>query len=140
MRDRWILFLIILFGAFLRLFDLGKNPPGLYWDEVSLGWNAYSILKTGMDEHGRFFPLDTFYAFGDYKPPAYVYASVPTIALFGLNEFAVRLPSALAGIGLILVTYFLTEELFNRKAISLLSAFLISISPWSITLSRVAFE
>ena len=34
--------------------SLGSNPPGMYWDEVSLGWNAYSILKTGHDEHGRF--------------------------------------------------------------------------------------
>lgn len=145
----WFIAVVIL-GGLLRFWDLGKNPPGLYWDEVSLGWNAYSILRTGMDEHGRFLPLDTFYAFGDYKPPTYIYATVPSIALFGLNEFAVRLPSALAGVGLIIVAYFLTKSLLRSdpavagsdlfKWMPLLSALLVAISPWSVTLSRVAFE
>lgn len=151
-KHKWLIAIVVI-GAALRLVGLGKNPPGLYWDEVSLGWNAYSILKTGMDEHGRFFPLDTFYAFGDYKPPAYIYAAVPSIALFGLNEFAVRLPSALAGTLLIVVTYFLVDILrFNLAAarlsdgqarlnlFKLTAAFLVAISPWSVTLSRVGFE
>lgn len=134
----WLLAILIL-GGLLRLWGLGSNPPGLYWDEVSLGWNAYSILKTGMDEHGRFFPIDTFYAFGDYKPPAYIYAVVPTIFLFGLNEFAIRLPSALAGIGLIFITYLLGKELFNKK-IGFIASWLIATSPWSLMLSRAGFE
>jgi len=29
----------------------------LNWDEVSHGYNAYSILKTGKDEWGKTFPL-----------------------------------------------------------------------------------
>ncbi len=147
--NRWLVAIVVL-GAILRFFRLGANPPGLYWDEVSLGWNAYSVLKTGMDEHGRFLPIDTFFAFGDYKPPLYIYAAVPSIWLFGLNEFAVRLPSALAGTGLIVVAYFLTENLLRPglaaarpglfRFTPLASAFLVAISPWSITLSRVAFE
>ena len=51
-KIKWLLAITIL-GALLRFWGLGQNPPGLYWDEVSLGWNAYSILKTGLDEHGR---------------------------------------------------------------------------------------
>lgn len=148
-RKTWILAAVVAIGAILRLWHLGVNPPGLYWDEVSLGWNAYSILKTGMDEHGRFLPLDTFYAFGDYKPPLYIYAAVPPIALFGLNEFAVRLPSALSGVGLIIIAYFLTRELSvgdhgehdgKNGIFPIISALLIAVSPWSITLSRVGFE
>jgi 4-amino-4-deoxy-L-arabinose transferase-like glycosyltransferase len=148
--NKWLLAIVVL-GAILRFFRLGVNPPGLYWDEVSLGWNAYSVLKTGMDEHGRFLPIDTFFAFGDYKPPLYIYAVVPSVWLFGLNEFAVRFPSALAGTGLIVVTYFLVKILLRSDLgvrqgrtfsdrIALVSAFLVAISPWSITLSRVGFE
>src|SRR3989339_356330 len=146
MRKKLIIWLIIILGAVLRLWGLGENPPGLYWDEVSLGWNAYSVLKTGYDEHGRFLPIDTFFAFGDYKPPLYIYAAVPSIWLFGLNEFAVRLPSALAGTLLIVVAYFLADLLRPGLAAArpglyrLLVAFLVAISPWSITLSRVGFE
>ncbi|MBI5357005.1 phospholipid carrier-dependent glycosyltransferase [Candidatus Collierbacteria bacterium] len=160
-KIKWLIAITIL-GSLLRFWGLGKNPPGLYWDEVSLGWNAYSVLKTGFDEHGRFLPIDTFFAFGDYKPPLYIYAVVPSIWIFGLNEFAVRFPSALAGTLLIIVTYLLTKELMGQKKrlalknfdhqedstfnvqrtthIALISAFLIAISPWSITLSRVGFE
>jgi len=145
----WKLIFIFLIAAALRLFALGSNPPGLYWDEVSLGYNAYSILKTGHDEHNRFLPIDTFKAFGDYKPPGYIYATVPSIALFGLNNFAVRLPSALAGTILVLVTYLLVKELFPNSPFSILNsqfsiaevaALLLAISPWAIQLSRVAFE
>src|SRR3989339_625375 len=156
-KINWLLVIIIL-GGFLRFWGLGQNPPGLYWDEVSLGWNAYSVLKTGFDEHGRYLPVDTFFAFGDYKPPLYIYAVVPSIWIFGLNEFAVRFPSALAGTLLIIVTYLLAKELFAQAErrtlnierrespmysaqrttyIALIPAVLISISPWSVTLSRV---
>lgn len=149
-RQYQILIGIVILGAGLRFWGLGKNPPGMYWDEVSLGWNAYSILKTGHDEHGRFLPLDTFFAFGDYKPPGYIYAAIPSIALFGLNELAVRFPSALAGTLLIVVTWFLVGTLlrsepaqrgrtFSEKT-ALLAALLVAISPWSVTLSRVGFE
>src|SRR3989344_1327591 len=106
---------IIILAVVLRFYKLGTTPPSLYWDEVSLGYNAYSILKTGFDEHHHFLPLTNFAAFGDYKPPGYIYATVPSIALFGLNEFAVRFPSALAGTLTVLVTYFLVVELFEKK-------------------------
>src|SRR3990170_2437800 len=93
-----ILFLAILsIGFYLRFYQLGVNPPHLYWDEASLGYNAYTIATSFRDEHGEFLPLDRFIAFGDYKPPGYIYAAVPSILLLGLNEFSVRLPSAIAG-------------------------------------------
>ena len=97
MYNKKILIVIIILAAILRFWKLGENPPALYWDEASLGYNAYSILKTARDEHGEFMPLSRFIAFGDYKPSGYIYASVPFIALFGLNEFSIRFASALAG-------------------------------------------
>ena len=140
MKNKTILLLIIILAFFLRFFMLGKNPPSLYWDEASLGYNAYSILKTGRDEFGEKLPLDKFIAFGDYKPVGYIYAAVPSIALFGLNEFAIRFPSALSGVLMVLFTYYLVKELFNKEKLALVSAFLLAISPWSLHLSRVAFE
>src|SRR4030067_1088650 len=89
-RERLILATIVLVAALLRFYKLGSNPPSLYWDEASLGYNAYSILKTGRDEHGEKLPIDRFIAFGDYKPPLYIYSAVGFIKAFGLNEFSVR--------------------------------------------------
>jgi len=102
---------IVVIAAFLRLYQLGIVPPSPDWDETALGYNAYSILKTGRDEYGTFLPL-TFRSFDDYKPPLYVYLTVPSVALFGLSLWSTRLPSALMGILAVIGTYFLVKELF----------------------------
>ncbi|MBI3558885.1 glycosyltransferase family 39 protein [Candidatus Gottesmanbacteria bacterium] len=139
MRTKIFLGLIVFFALALRLYRLGEVPLGLYWDEASLGYNAYSISQTLRDEHGEFLPLSRFIAFGDYKPPAYIYAAAITIKFFGLSEFSIRLPSALAGTFLVLVSYFLAKEFLNKK-IALVAALLVAISPWSLQMSRAAFE
>lgn len=131
---------IFLLSILLRIYAFGSNPPSLYWDEASLGYNAYSIAASLKDEHGEFLPLARFMAFGDYKPPGYIYASVPFVWWGGLNEISVRLPSLLAGLGLVIFTYLITKEIFGRKKIALLAAFIMGISPWGIHFSRAAFE
>ncbi|RJR30220.1 phospholipid carrier-dependent glycosyltransferase [Candidatus Microgenomates bacterium] len=139
-RTILILTVIIFIASFLRLYKLDQNPPSLYWDEASLGYNAFATATTGHDEHGEYLPLARFIAFGDYKPPGYIYTLVPYIKILGLTEFAVRLPSALSGIALVLLTFFLVKELFKNEQVGLIAAFVMAISPWSIQLSRAAFE
>ena len=48
------IFLIFIFflAFFIRIYSIHTTP--LLWDEASLGYNAYSILKTGRDEYGTF--------------------------------------------------------------------------------------
>lgn len=150
-----VLLAVIVLAAFvLRTYKVTSIPPSLSWDEVSIGYNAYSILKTGKDEHGKFLPVDAFIAYGDYKPPLAVYATVPFIAVFGLNELSVRLPSAVAGTLTVLLTYYLVVELFRVFAtkqkkeemsslldwLPITSAVLLAFSPWHINLSRAGFE
>lgn len=139
-NKKFILLTIIVLAIFLRLYKLGSAPTSLYWDEASLGYNAYSILKTARDEHGVFMPLTNFGAFGDYKPPGYIYAAVPSIFTFGLSEFAVRFPSAFFGVLTVIVTYFLAKKLFEVEFIALTSTFFLAISPWHLQFSRAAFE
>lgn len=140
-----LLLAIVLIAFALRFYALGANPVSLNWDETSIGYNAYSILKTGRDEYGNFLPLQ-FRSFDDYKPPVYVYLTVPSVLLFGLNEFAVRFPAALFGVIAVLVVYYLAKEIFSsfsekkKESISLFVAFFIAISPWHIQFSRAAYE
>lgn len=134
-----ILALIIILGLFLRVYKLDSVPPGLTWDEASLGYNAYSLSQTLKDEYGGFLPL-TLKSFGDYKPALYAYLDIPFVLVFGLNEITVRLPSVLAGIGLIIVSYLLIKEIFKNKWLALSGAFFTAISPLSIQFSRAAFE
>lgn len=139
-NKKFVLLTIIVLAIFLRLYKLGLAPTSLYWDEASLGYNAYSILKTARDEHGVFMPLTNFGAFGDYKPPGYIYATVPSIFIFGLSEFAVRLPSAFFGVSTVILAYFLAKKLFEVEFIALASTFFLAISPWHLQFSRAAFE
>ena len=78
----WLLIIVLIVAATLRFWNLGTNPPGLTPDEAALGYNAYSILKTGRDEFGKSFPI-IFKSFGDYKPGLYVYLDVPFVAALG---------------------------------------------------------
>lgn len=130
---------IILVAILLRFYKLGTNPPGLYWDEAVFGYDAYSILKTAHDHHGRFLPL-FFESFGDWKLPVYHYLLVPSIAIFGLSEFAVRFPSALLGTLTVLFFYFLVKKLTNNLNLSLFCTLFLAISPWHIQFSRGGFE
>ncbi|MFZ2202751.1 MAG: glycosyltransferase family 39 protein, partial [Microgenomates group bacterium] len=134
------LILITLLGLILRFWQLDKFPVSLNWDEVSHGYNAYSILTTGKDEWGTAFPL-IFRAFGDYKLPVYIYLTIIPVFLFGLNAFAVRFISALAGVIAIPLVYFLAREIFpDRKHIGLVAAALLAFSPWHFFISRPALE
>lgn len=137
-RENQFFILILIFAAGLRYTHLNFLPPSLNWDEVSHGYNAYSILKTGRDEWGQVFPI-IFRAYGDYKLPVYIYATALSEALFGLNTLAVRIPSILAGVASVLFTFLLAKRLFNRK-VAIFAALLMAIEPWSLFLSRGAFE
>lgn len=130
---------IILLGAVLRVVFFNMAPPALNIDEAALGYNAYSILKTGKDEHGVFLPL-SLESFGDWKLPVYSYVAIIPISVFGLTEFSARLPSITAGVVGILLIYLISQKLFNKERASLFAAFFFAVSPWSIFFSRAAYE
>lgn len=138
LKNKFLILIIVLAFA-LRFYKLGTIPPSLDWDETAHGYNAYSILKTQKDEYGYKLPL-SFRSFDDYKPPLYTYLVVPSVAVFGLNDFAVRFPSSALGTLAVLFTYLMVYELFKSKQIALLSALFLAISPWHLQFSRVAFE
>jgi 4-amino-4-deoxy-L-arabinose transferase-like glycosyltransferase len=151
---RYALTAIVVLAALVRLVRLDTLPPSLNWDEVSFGYNAYSILKTGRDEFGKFLPL-YFRSLDDYKLPVYMYLTAGSEAVLGYNDFAVRFPSALAGILTVGMAFLLTRELLGGEpgndrqrgrtgyagfVIPLLAAFFVAISPWNIQYSRMAAE
>ena len=129
--------LLLSFG--LRFNRVTENPPALNWDEVSISYNAYSILKTGKDEWNQSFPVH-FKSYGEYKLPLQIYASIPGIYFFGLNELGVRITPVVYGTLSILVMFFLGRALFQSSLVGLVSAFLLGISPWHIQLTRASFE
>jgi 4-amino-4-deoxy-L-arabinose transferase-like glycosyltransferase len=135
-RHLSFLLLIMLLGFVLRVSYLDKYPPGISWDEVSHGYNAYSILQTGKDEWGKLLPLSNFRAYGDYPLSLNLYLTIPSIAISGLNEFSIRFPHALLGTLTIAASYFLALGITKSKKISLLTSLLVAIEPFNWFLSR----
>lgn len=135
----WIA-LITLVAFELRITGVESSPPSPYWEEVALGYDAYSILKTGKDHHGNPWPLVAFPSFGDYKPSLYFYAVVPSIHFFGLNTFAVRLPAVLASSLTVGLTSWLAWRWTRSRAIAGWTGILLAIQPWSWVIGRAGFE
>ena len=138
-RNKLPIIIILLIAAFLRLYNLSGIIISLNTDELAIGYNSYSLLTTGKDEWGKTFPL-SLQSFGDWKLPLYPLITMVPIKIFGLNEFAVRITSALAGIASVGLIYLLSLKIFRKKPIALMSAVFLAISPWSILFSRGAYE
>lgn len=145
---KYLLVVIILLAALLRFPLLDKYPNGFTPDEASFGYDAYSILNTGRDQWGRYFPL-VLESFGDFKAPLYSYLLIPFVAIFGLEVWVVRLPNALFGVLAVIVVYFLIKEIrlkhlhnstLKKFNLEIVSSFLLAVSPWHVQLSRGAFE
>src|SRR4030042_6500141 len=140
-----ILILIILLAFFLRFYKLASYPA-LNADEAAIGYNAYSLIETGKDEHANPWPIH-FQSFNDYKPGLYFYIVLPFVKFFGLNEMSVRVPNVFFGVATVYLIYLLTNELFKDKKyvlwnlpIGIWSSFLLAISPWHIHFSRGGWE
>lgn len=136
-RQEKALLLLIIAAFFIRIWQVGSLPTFIS-DEASIGYNGYSLLKTGKDEWGKSFPL-SFKSFGEYKLPVYIYSTVPAIFFFGLSETSTRLPSVLAGTASCFLIFLLASRLFSKK-VGFLSALFLAISPWHFEVSRMALE
>jgi uncharacterized membrane protein len=115
-RDTALLVLaaLVLAGLALRL----AVPRGIWLDE------AISIHPARLSLHDLFRNL----YYGDRQPPLYHLALWSTIRAFGHGEFAVRLPSLIAGTLVIPVLYELGRELYDRRT-GLIAAAFAAVSP-----------
>lgn len=136
---RIVLIAILIIALFLRFYKLGEVPYGFYQDESAIGYNAFSIIKTGQDEHALPFPL-YFKSFGDYKLPVYIYLTAFSIKLFGLTEFAVRFPSALFSFLTIPAFYLFILALTKKQNLATFATALLAINPWHLHYGRATFE
>lgn len=137
-----ILIISILVGAFFRFYKIGETPQGFYVDEAALGYNAYSILKTGKDEYGKSFPV-MFRSFSTFQSPVYTYLTIPFVSVLGLTPLAVRFASALFGLLTLPTFYLLIMKIApdrHKQWLSTISTLFLSVSPWHIAYSRTAYE
>jgi 4-amino-4-deoxy-L-arabinose transferase-like glycosyltransferase len=138
MKKTLPLILIFVLAFLLRVFKLDTIPPALNRDEAGFGYEAYSLLKTARDQHGRFLPLG-FENFGVWEYPFQFYLKIPFIALLGLSTFSVRFSVVSVSLVGIFFFYKLATKWLGPK-LALLSTFLLSISSWHFFMSRAGYS
>lgn len=131
--------LVLVVGIAAHVWRIAGVPMGLYPDESSIGWNAWSIATTGRDEHGTAWPL-YFRAFGEYKNPVYIYFLALVYKLLGLSEWTTRLASALCWLAGSAVLAALAWRHFEERSVRLYVLVALAFTPWLFALSRVSFE
>lgn len=134
-----LLTLIVLFGFYFRFVQLTQVPVGFNWDEASVGYNSYTLMKTGVDEFGKPWPI-FIESFGDFKTGLYSILIVPIIKQLGLSIFSVRILNVFVGTSVILAGYFLAVKYFKNRLLALVLAFLFATSPLLIHFSRFTLE
>ncbi len=132
-----LLFLILFLASFLRFYNLPLLS--LFGDEVDVGYHAYSLLKTGRDYMGQLLP-SYIHSLAEWRAPLLMYASIPSILIFGLTEWGVRITPAFFGILNVFLVFLLIRIIFKDNRWALLSALLLAVNPWHLHYSRAAFE
>ncbi len=135
---RFLIFLLIL-SLFLRTLWVTRIPSELFGDEIDVGYQAYSLLKTGRDLYSQPFPLYPK-SLSELRLPVLLYSTVPSVALLGLNSLSVRLPEVLFGSIAPLILFLLVLKVSGKRSLAVFSAIFLAILPWHIHYSRVAFE
>ncbi len=144
-QRRVSLFAVLILAGVLRLWNLGGVPPSTSMDEASIGYNAYSVARTGVDEFGQF-PFISQRGYDDWRRSSYLFLVAPFVSIFGLQSFAIRLPAVVLGVLTVWATYSIVMALWRKNndtrahAIAMVAAVLLATSPWHIYLSRIGHE
>jgi 4-amino-4-deoxy-L-arabinose transferase-like glycosyltransferase len=97
-----------LFASVLAFSGLGQRPL------ISPAEARYALVAREMLESGDWIQPRFNHARFDEKPPLTFWCVAASYRLFGFTEFASRLPSALAYVGTVLLTFLLAFELVGR--------------------------
>ncbi len=120
-----------LLAAILYLPGLGR--PALWEPDEG----RYAEIAREMVISGDYVtPRDDFELYFE-KPPLVYWAEAASIKIFGVNEFAVRLPAALFSIGQVVVTAALAEMMLGASA-GLFAALALALSPLFFGFARFA--
>ena len=135
---RIVFFMMIVTGITVRFSGISNTPAGINQDEASIGYEAFSILKTGLDRNSISFPIHLI-SWGSGQNALYAYLTIPFVAVFGMNAFSVRIVNVIFGCISLIVFYSLFKLVFDKKK-ALVALAMLSICPWSIMSSRWGLE
>lgn len=129
--NRYLIFVLslCLIGLFLRFEGLTSNYS--FWtDEDHVALFARAILERGKPVLLNGYSTSSFQSL-------WYWITALSMKVFGVNEFAARLPSVFFGILTIIAIYFLGRKLFNEK-VGLISSIFVTFLTIEILWSRQA--
>ena len=126
---RDLVLISIVFGVFFMIL-LGRFPLR----EPDEG--RYAEIPREMLQSGDFITPHLNHVKYFEKPPLHYWVNAASLWAFGRNEFAARFPSALLGLGGVLLTYFFGRRVFGRRE-GLYSAAILGSSLGYLVLGRM---
>jgi hypothetical protein len=134
--ERWVLLLVILVAAQLRLAALPELPLGLHYDE------AANLILSRQIAAGEYRPL--FIPAYTGKEVLFFYAVAPWVAMTGGRVWGLRLGAAMLGVLTVAATYSATRALFRPRAdsrqLALFAAGWMALAFPHVLLSRYGFR
>ena len=109
LKKKYLLILVFL-GGLVFLYNLGARD---LWEPDE---TRYAVVAREMKETGNWIVPHLNGATYSEKPPLFFWLVNLSTSLLGDNEFANRLPSALAGLITVLMTFLLGTRLFDVRA------------------------
>lgn len=137
-KKKLVLMVILLIAFAARFFHIGQIPDGIHPDEAYAAYNAYSMLKYGIDSWGYHNPV-YFVAWGGGMNVLNSYLMMPFIAILGVNTISIRLASTILSCLSVAVMYLLLKKIFEERT-ALLGTFLLAVCPWQIVIGRNNIE
>ncbi|HEY5122220.1 MAG TPA: glycosyltransferase family 39 protein, partial [Ignavibacteria bacterium] len=114
-----VIIMVITLSYFPIFNNLGKFQIRM-WDEATYANNSIDLLLTNqnifvVEKQGKPDLYNT-------KPPFVIWLQALSMKLFGINELAIRMPSAIFGFLTILLVYFFCTNVLGSNIIGFLSA------------------
>jgi streptogramin lyase len=124
---RWLLGLIFVLALFMRLWQIGSLPFGIWYDEAISGlqgvrWNTDAAYRPQFEENNA-------------GQLIFLYATA--LRWFGQHPTAIRLVSVALGLAGVVAAYLFGNELRGPR-FGLILAFFVAVARWHVNFSRIA--
>ncbi len=119
------LFVFITIASYFPLFLHLDSMPMMIWDEVRLAVSAYEMNQSGNIWVVTYLNMPDLWS---VKPPLNIWAIALSFKVFGYNELALRLPSALSGLFTVWLVFFFCLRQFKNEFIAVFSVLVLVTS------------
>lgn len=129
--ENFFVFLLLLLSFIVRVYNLEKFFPGVWYDEAQNGFETLRLMDSKK--------IEFFITRYTYMPSMFFYISSVFVKIIGFNIISLRLVSVFLGTLSVIAFYFLLKVIFKNWQIAILGALIYSLARWNLNFSRIAF-